>query len=138
MIEVQQIPASKWVDTFSENSHAAVFGERLDPTLQRIDFALIAGNGRELITYATCKELDSESLYFQYGGSYPKYRGSPMVSQAFGDMIKWVEERYKRLSFLVENDNKRMLRLAAKHDFKICGIRHFKGKVLLEHAKGDC
>lgn len=134
MIKIDQLSRAQWQE-LEKDAHGSVFGEVVPDNLTRVDFAMLAANElNQPILYATCRELDAESLYWQYGGSFPRFRGQKVVYTAFCEMISWTKKYYKRLSFLVENDNKAMLRLAMGGDFKIVGVRNFKNKVLLEHA----
>lgn len=142
MIEhVIQLDPEQWA-SYGKHAHTAVFGKILPPELERISFALLAiGRDGLPMSYVTCKEQDGESLYWQFGGSFPGTKGGVGSVAAMREFLKWCSARYKRVSFLVENDNYSMLKLAMKFDFKISGIRNFKNSVLLEHllefSKGD-
>lgn len=134
---VKRVEKDNW-NTLSEDAHGVVFGEKMPRDLPRYDYALVCENAeRRLVSYATVRELDAESVYWQYGGVFPAFRKTPKSFEAFSMQVDWCLERYKRLSFLVENDNKAMLRMAAKKDFMITGVRTFKNLVLLEHAIGE-
>lgn len=132
-MEVLKIDSEHWISGFSENAHLAVFGEKKDRNLERIDFALLAVHDDIPISYVTCRELDKESIYWQYGGCVEKYRGSILSYRATEKLLFWCKQRYKRCAFYVENDNKAMLKTALKLGFKITGVRNFKNVVLLEH-----
>lgn len=102
--------------------------------MDRIDYALVCVNGRGIpMAYQTCKELDAESVYIQYGGAFPS--NSPINRvETFRLFLEWYSKKYKRVSFLVENTNRAMLKLALKFDFLIIGVRVFKNYILLEHG----
>ncbi len=135
-MRVVQIAKEKWSE-LAEKAHLIVFNEIKKPEQDRIDFALLVESGSGVpLQFATCRELDAESLYIQYGGSFPGTKGSLNSLRAFDKILEWAEfAGYRRLSFLVENTNEAMLKLALHTGFLITGIRHFKGLILLEHLK---
>lgn len=119
----------------SEKAHEIVFGKRKPASRDRVDFVMVAEESGSPMVYAVCRELDSESLYWQYGGAFPPAAKSPMPWEAMRLFLDGAEAMgYRRVSFLVENDNGPMLKLAAKAGFKIVGVRNFRGSVLLEHG----
>lgn len=131
-----QISKDKWSE-LAEKAHLVVFNEIKKPELDRIDYALMVESDSGIpMQYATCRELDSESLYFQYGGSFPGTKGSIRSLRCMEKIIEWASfYGYRRISFLVENTNEAMLKLGMRCGFIICGIRNFKGLILLEHVK---
>lgn len=133
---VVMIPKEKFFD-LSEDLHKICFSEIKPKELERIDFALaiIDDEKNQMAAYTTCKELDGESLYFQYGGDFPEYRGKDLGKTFFHLFLNWIETTgYKRLGCLIENDNKGMLKIASQASMKIIGLRNYKGKILLEHG----
>jgi RimJ/RimL family protein N-acetyltransferase len=132
VIEIDELTPKQW-SYHSEQAHAVVFGERKPATLDRIDFALVVREGRTLMGYLTCRELDSESVYWQYGGAFPGTRGSSMTFLGYTAYVQHCKLRYKRIGTLIENDNLAMIKMAMKVGFKIVGIRNFNGQILLEH-----
>ncbi len=135
-MRVIQVSKDKWTE-LSEKAHLIVFNEVKKPELERIDYALmVESNSGIPLQYATCRELDAESLYLQYGGSFPGTKGSVSSLRCFEKLLEWAEfAGFRRVSFLVENTNEAMLKLAMRCGFLIVGIRNFKGLILLEHAK---
>lgn len=132
-----QLTKEAW-ELLSESAHLVVFGEKRKAESERVDFALIVDDVHEQVPlmYATCKELDSETLYLQYGGAFPGTKDTISVVKCFEEILKWAQNfGYLRVSFRVENDNHPMLKLAMRCGFKIVGLRAFKDSVLLEHLK---
>lgn len=134
-IEIFKLSKEQWSD-ISEKCHAATFKESKPKEWDRVDFALMAVDQEKnlMVGYMTIRELDHESIYWQYGGSFPEYRNTLIAARTYALFIKWCSEHYKRISTLIENTNKPMLKLAAHNGLQIFGIRNFKGKVLLEHG----
>lgn len=135
-MEVKRITRGDWA-TLSERAHLVVFNEIRKPEMDRIDFALIVDNGSGMpLQFATCREVDSESLYIQYGGSFPGTKGTPKSLRCFNAILDWANlAGYRRVAFLVENTNSAMLKLALGVGFKVIGIRNYRGSILLEHVK---
>lgn len=135
-MKVVKIAKEDWSE-LAERAHLIVFNETKKPEMDRIDYALMVESDAGLpLQYCTCRELDAESVYFQYGGSFPGTKGSPKSVRCMELILDWAEfAGYKRVSFLVENTNEAMLKLALRCGFLITGLRHFKGHILLEHLK---
>lgn len=135
MIEVKRIEKHEWYQ-MAGKAHLAVFDETWDPDLERIDYALLTVDEKNsLIQYATLRELDRESVYISYGGSFPNYKGSVAALKSFQSILGWLYAHYKHVSFLTENTNFPMLKFGIKEGFRVVGIRNFKGKVMLEHFR---
>lgn len=135
MITLRQLNPKDWKH-LSENAHMAGFQEVKDREKERIDYALLAihEEANSVAAYVTCKELDSENLYFQYGASVGDYRGSHIAGDSWCSFLEWTSHRYKRVSMLIENDNDKMLKMAFRSGLRVYGIRFFKKWILLEHA----
>ena len=128
-VTVLYISPEEWVK-YAEDSHAAVFKEFRPSSMDRISYALAATDESRVIGYVTCRETDSESLYWQHGGAVDTrygvaaYRGF----EAFLDNAK----PYKRVTTLVRNDNIRYLHLLMKFGFRVIGLRCVKNEIFLE------
>jgi len=133
-MKVMEIQKDDWM-LLSEKAHLIVFNEAKMASTDRIDFALVTENSKgDLMNYVTCRELDSESLYWQYGGSFPGTKGSILSLRAVQALLEYCKAaEYKRVGFFVENTNLAMLKMAMKCGFLITGVRNFKGVILLEH-----
>ena len=71
----------------------------------------------------------------QYGGSFPGTKGTVASVRCLEQIIEWCDfAGYQKVSFLVENVNEAMLKLAMRLGFLITGIRVHKGKVFLENV----
>ena len=138
MISIEQLTREEWA-TLSEDAHKIAFSEIRPTSMDRVDYALLGVDDDTLQphAYVTVRELDSESVYWQFGGAVG---GSPISTvRAYERAIDWSLDRYKRVTTLVESGNVRMLKLAMSVGFRIIGCRTFKGTVLCELLleKGD-
>lgn len=135
-MKVDKISKEKWAE-LSEKAHLIVFSEVKKAETERIDFALCVLSEQGVpLTYTTCREMDAETLYWQYGGSFPGTRGTIASFSNTLHLLEWAKQNgYKRVCFYVENDNQPMLKLAMKCGFKITGVRNYKSHILLEHLK---
>lgn len=132
-MRIEKIEKDNW-KKFSESAHLICFKENRAHSLDRIDFALLAINDIDIpCGYVTCRETDSETLYWAFGGAFPSVKGTINSYRCYEDFIKWTAARYKRVYTLIENTNSPMLRMAAHVGFFVVGIKNFHGQVLLEH-----
>lgn len=130
-LSVLEITAKEWKQ-LSEAAHVLSFKERRAASLDRIDFALLAVLEGKPVAYATVRELDAESIYWQYGGAFPEIKGTINVLKVYRMFIAHCAARYRRVTTLVENGNVRYLKLAMAVGFRIMGCRMFKGDVFVE------
>lgn len=132
MIEVQILTPAEWKE-FSEYAHKICFNEVKPSSFDRIDFAMLCvGNGRPC-AYVTCRELDPDTVYWQFGGAFPETRGTLLSWKCYEKMNEMIRGKYKRITTLIENNNIVMLKFAMKMGYRIIGVRNFKGSILLEH-----
>lgn len=132
-IGIQILKKGDWAQ-LSEAAHAAVFSEKRPPDMDRVDYSLLVVKDPENdpIGYITVRELDKESIYWQYGGATPKFRGTLYPVLAYRLCIDWARQLYKNISTYVDSDNIRYLRLAMNEGFRIIGTRTFDGKIYAE------
>lgn len=131
MINVERIEKDQWRE-MSSDAHRAVFSEIRDAESERIDFALLAIEDGKLYGYCTVRELDSESVYWQYGGAFPSSEKSIRAVKSYDCFVGYCKARYRRVSTLVANGNIRYLKLAMSRGFRIIGVRTFKGEIFVE------
>ena len=118
----------------SHDAHTAMFDELKDTESERIDLVLLVVDEEDrACAYVTLKELDRDNIYWQYGGVFGAFRNKGLIYQAMEQVIRWCGERYRRVGFRVENTNYAMLRIAAKFEIPIMGIRNFRGHIMVEH-----
>jgi len=132
-MDVQRFTPEQWY-AYAESAYALVFGEHRDPWCDRISYALLAHDGDNAIGYVTCRELDHESVYWQFGGALKEYRGVKAV-RGLEAFLTYAEGKYKRITGLVENNNVQTMTIAMKKGFRVIGIRNINGKILLEMLK---
>lgn len=135
MIEVKRIDPAEW-KWMAKNAHVAVFDETWNAELERISFALlmVQAETNRLISYATVQVIDPQTVYLQYGGVFPKFRGTPLSFLSFKEMLIELKKSFSKIITLVENSNYPMLRFYMKEFFVITGIRYFKEHILLENT----
>jgi RimJ/RimL family protein N-acetyltransferase len=132
-VKIFQISPEEWAQV-AEMTYQEVFEMERPKSLDRIDYALVAQDeesGR-FLAFITCRELDSESVYWQYGGGFPGTRATVHALPTYLEAVKWTKARYKRITTLVESENVRYLKMAMAAGFRIIGTRTFKGTILVE------
>lgn len=125
--------ADEWKE-YAESCHILVFKELRPASMDRISYALIAGDDRGPVGYVTCRELDSESIYWQYGGVVEERRGVAGY-KSIELILDYAKGLYKRITTYVENDNIGYLHILMKLGFRVIGIRTFQCKIYLELHK---
>ncbi len=126
----------EWGQRFAEHARKIVFSEAGARALERPDFGMLVIQDGQPVAYATFKEPDAKSLHLSYGGVFPDWRGKKIASRAFAVGFKWARAQgYERVTFFVENQNTKMLKLAIDSGFRITGLRIWDGRVLLEHTQ---
>lgn len=121
--------------SISKAAHVLIFNKDRDPFSDRISYALVAGDELGPVGYVTCRETDSESVYWQFGGAVPDARGSVRVVRAYEAFIAYAQKRYRRITTYVHNDNVSYLHMAMRRGFRIIGTRSYKGDVFVELMK---
>ncbi len=134
--EVNKLTPEEWA-VLSEDAHRAVFNEVKPSAFDRIDFALVCHSEGLPRGYVTCREFDHETLYWQFGGSFPGTRGTVISWEVYRALTIWALQRYKRITTLIENTNEVMMKMAMKRGFRIVGLRNYGGSILLEHLLED-
>lgn len=132
-LEILRYEPHEWKE-YAESAHKLVFNELRHSDADRISFALLAHNGSDAISYTTCRELDNESVYWQYGGTIPEFRGL-LAYRSVEALLEWTADRYKRVTTYVKNDNVGYLHMLMKLGFRAIGIRCFSGEIFLEMFK---
>ncbi len=130
-MEVVVFTPEQW-EPLSEKFHLVCFDTHKPKEWDRIDFALVAESGDELNGYVTCREHDAQTLYWQFGGAFPGTRQTSLSWKAYQAFGLWAQDKYKRITTLIENENIVMLKMAFKLGFRIIGVRVHKGSVLCE------
>ena len=129
---VEKICKREWY-SLAENAHLICSNEVREPSMDRIDFALLNVKDKEPLNYCTVRELDSESVYWQHGGAFPNTKGQVTAFYSYKRNAEWCfESGYKRITTYIENNNMPMLKIALKVGFLIIGTRTFKGHIMLE------
>ena len=129
---IKKISSETWIKKEIMQSYLSVFGLLRPLKLERCDFVLISEVDHKINGFVTCHEMDSESVYWQFGGIHKDIQKSVLVSNIYVEAIEWCKKKYKRITTRIENTNLPMLRLAMKFGFIIQGVWNFKGKVYLE------
>lgn len=128
---VKRIASEEW-RTISADAHLVVFGTEKSAAHERVDFALLCLEGDRIEGYLTAKEMDHETVYWQFGGSMPHIKGSAKSFRGYQLFVDWAKAHYKRVQTRIENTNTAMLKMALHVGFLIVGVRFVQGSTLLE------
>lgn len=132
MIEVTKYSPAEW-DLFAEEAHKVVFREIRKPDMNRISYALLLTEDKVPLAYATLRELDKESVYWQHGGVFPPAEKNVSAVKCYLRVLSYcVDAGYHRVTTYIENTNKAMLKMALTVGFIPMGIRYFDKQIFLE------
>lgn len=132
-IEIERIEKDDW-KKLSEKAHLIVFAENKPAEMDRLDYALVAKMGTNLLGYVTCRETDANSIYWQFGGAFPGTKSSSLSFACYLRLVWWTKQHYARVTTLIENTNVVYLKMALKIGFRVIGIKNFNGRIYLEHT----
>lgn len=134
---VSVVKKEDWVDSWQmHRSYAKVFHEERSIKAERPDFALICSLDEKPLAFVTCIEMDSETLYWQFGGAFDEAKRSLVPMRAVQACLNESKAMgFKRVRFMVENSNLRMLKLALGAGFVISGTYFAKEKLFVELLK---
>lgn len=129
MIQIQRLSKAEW-EPVANFAHQIAFDKKREG--DRSTFALLGSEDGQTLGYVSCIELDSETVYLQFGGTFPPAKKSVRCFNGYSLVIAELEKTYENLFTLIENTNVVMLKMAMKAGFRIIGTRYFKGSVMVE------
>lgn len=120
-------------NALAENAHLTCFKEERPAHLNTFDFAVMVEENDVPLAYATCIELDSESVYMQHGGAFPSAAKSAKAYLAYKSILNFLRGTHKRASTRIRNTNLPMLKMALKEGFIINGIDYYEDNQVYLH-----
>jgi len=131
-MRIERLSKTEW-DQISCNAHVAVFKEIKPAYTNRIDYALLMLEEKKIIGFGTVRELDDESIYWQYGGALEEHRNTPATFRAYCLTADYCfAHGVNNITTIVENTNLSMLKFALKIGFLIIGTKTLDNKVYLD------
>jgi len=134
-VNIHRLTLDEW-NKMSENAHFICFREKRDPSMNTFDFALFVEDNDKPMSYATCIEMDKESVYMQHGGAFPSIAGTALSYRSYHVILKRLAETYKRASTRIQNTNTPMLKMAIRAGFLINGVDVLENEIFV-HLKND-
>jgi len=135
-LDIVRVTPKEW-SKLAHNAHVICFNEIRDPSLDRIDYALLTVRDGTPLNYCTVKELDADSCYWQYGGAFPNTEGTVQSFKSYKRNAEYCLSKYQRITTYIQNTNTPMIKIALKVGFVIVGTRFFKNEVFVEFLLGD-
>lgn len=130
-----KVSPEDWAKNFSENIHKIVFKEIKPATQDRISYALLCVRGPDVVGYVTVREIDDQTVYWQWGGAMPQFRRSITAVKGIETAIEWQKQQSRRILTYTENTNTPMLKFYISYGFLVIGTRTFAGKVMVDLIK---
>lgn len=128
---LEKVPPTEW-NKLAEDAHLICFQERRPSSANTFDFALVCFDEKEIFSYATIVETDSETAYMQHGGAMPNIKSSIHVKRVYHETVSWLKERYKKITTRVKNTNVAMLKLAFSEGLLVQGVICYPEGVFLQ------
>lgn len=134
MFKIERVEKEMWVNEFSKHAHISVFDKDESVNEHGCDYALIVTHEDSPVVYTTIKNAAPGCVVLEFGGSFPRFRGSRLVYPAYVSILEHLKRDHDAAFMIVRNDNKPMLKFALKSNFRVTGISfNAKGAPLLEH-----
>lgn len=131
-MKVDKLTPEEWAG-MSENAHVAVFQEIRPSLMNRVDYAMVVSEEAKVLGFTTVRELDNESVYWQFGGILPEMRKSSFSIRSYFAIADWsFSQGVKNISTVIENTNTVMLKLALRMGFVIIGTKTLDGKIYVD------
>lgn len=125
----------------AENAHVAMFSKSRPASMDRIDYVLVVDVDGVLGGYITVRELDAETVYWQFGGAFEWARKQSIVIREYDELLLAQKVLARRIVTKVENTNTSTLKLHLSRGFLIIGTEFWDGKTLVvlkkELSNGD-
>lgn len=134
-MEVLKLEKNTWLEYWSEDAHKLCFGTEKPKTFDRIDYALLVIDQEKPMGYITVRELDHESVYWQFGGAFPGTKQTVFTVRGYDLFLEFQSKVSKRVTTKIENKNYPMLKLALSRRFMIVGCGHWNGTTLVDLVK---
>jgi hypothetical protein len=129
---VEKVSLDGWKKDWIDICYPLCFNSSRPKELEKCNYALLVKEGAELVCFTTAIEMDSETVYWQFGGALEKFKKSFKVMTGYMLMVRWEKETHKRITTRIENTNISMLKMAMAAGFRVHGTWHFDGKIYLE------
>jgi len=136
-MKVTLFSRQEWLEYFGNDAHFSVFKESVGDTLNKsfFDAAAVVFDNTLPVIYTTVKQLSEDSVYLEFGGSFPEYRGSFKVLKAFKLLIETFKNSGALMvGFATKNDNVAMQKLGLGAGFLPCGFHTTKSGVFIEYT----
>lgn len=128
------IETKEYWDHFVMDASEDLFGELFPKEVYKdYDFVvLIQNEDKEHVCYSTIKEVDAETAYLNFGGTFSKFRGKGLTRECFNKIVGILKSKYPRLGMTCRTQNTPMVKLGLGEGFMIIGMRMVYGFVNIE------
>ena len=126
-IGVKILDQDNWKQ-IAEGLHSIVFDKKRDHKIDRADgcFLIYDKNTNCSVGYVSYFETDAKSIYWQWGGLFPEFRGTNIAYKAINICLEVADKIYDTINMMVHRDNIKMLKIAFSVGFRINGVRCFR------------
>lgn len=138
-MRIVQIDRVEWIKNFQNDAYKKVFEDddtsSMDRSLFDHAFVVVDDKTEMPIIYNTIKQSSTDSVFIEFGGSFPEYRGSMKVKPAFKILLDMYKNGGAKVVHLnTKNTNVAMQKLALSTGFTQFGVHLSAGNLFLEYA----
>lgn len=128
------IYSKEYWEMYAATANKELFGDMYpDEVYKDYDFVVLVTNeDKDKVCYSTVKELDKETVYLNFGGTFSKFRGKGLTNECFNKIVSCLKDKYKRLGLTCRTKNIPMIKVGLNEGFEIVGMRMVYGFVNLE------
>lgn len=108
-------------------SHADLFGDEYGELFKEYNFVVLVTLGPDMVCYATIKELDGDTAFLNFGGTFRRYRGQNLTSQCLEKILACLKPQYKYIGFCCRTKNIAMIKVGLNNGFQMIGMKLILG-----------
>lgn len=135
-----QISHEEWMKDYAKDAHKSVFGddfEDFDKTLFDYALLVIDKESNTPIVYMTVRVLNKKSVFIEYGGSFPAFRGNHKVRAALAFILDNMRDKLgiETVGFLTAQKNIKMQKMGLATGFLVTGLTMGRYGLCLEYRR---
>lgn len=120
-------------DIISQKAHTGLFGNLYSEDFKKYDFTILVTNeDDEQVCYSMVKEIDAESAFLTFGGTFEPFRGKNLTVECLKKISESLLAKYKYLGFCCRANNAPMVKVGLDCGYKIIGLLEIYGLPNLE------
>ena len=125
------VEKAEW-ESIESFAHEELFGKEYLDLYKDYNFAVLVSGGADMVCYATIKELDADTAFLNFGGTFKKYQSQYLTSECLKKIKDTLTKKYKYVGFCCRTKNIAMIKVGLNNGFNIIGMKLVLGLPNLE------